>query len=406
VGGKSTAKQLTDYVSSYDQTFRSYGLFSRALSEINPKFVATTGSFGSSPGGGGRGGWPWASIPGRELFADMSVQQAYDWDETRAVKPLHNVALIDRLKSYHPDKPTWTILDNFFLKMSREAMQRNYALALTRGVDAIGTAWLAQPVGPFARPQTVQNQTELFAWIHRYGGAYARTRPDASIGVLYVHPQSLLRNVNTDAKASDDAVLKGSHEGKTTEALFLCHAAGWPARIVTSDELKRGLPSGMKTVLLVGLNTLDDSWHWFDGLEADLKKFAGAGGQFLLDDESVLPQGLTGQKLDLKVRAYISQGEGGTKGPSIDRTQFLLNRNADNILKLRAAMITVPAPVAASGEPTIWAVPHTYGRSSICHRRQSENRPGERRRPAPNRRFEMEHDPAHLRPAHPSENLA
>jgi hypothetical protein len=56
---------------------------------------------------------------------------------------MHQVALIDRLRSYYPDKPAWCLIDDFHLLFGREARQRAYALALTRGIKAIGTTTLA-----------------------------------------------------------------------------------------------------------------------------------------------------------------------------------------------------------------------------------------------------------------------
>ena len=222
----------------------------------------------------------------------MPVQQTYDWNELSSSEPMHLEALIDRLRSYYPDKTTWAVADDFGLFFGREARQRQYALALTRGINSIGTTFLAAPNGPEAKPQTVADQKELYAWIHKYGGAYAGTEPLATIGVLYVHEQALLRKVNQNADAPDAELLKGSHEGKTTEALWLCHAAGWPGKIITPEALKRGLPPSMKAVLLVGLNDFDDTWHWHDGLGDALKKFTAGGGRVLLDDESIVPTGL------------------------------------------------------------------------------------------------------------------
>ena len=72
----------------------------------------------------------------------------------------------------------------------------------------------------------------LHKWIHTYGGAYAGTKPDAKIAVLYVNAQSLSRGIGNPLD-------KGPQEGKTTEALFVCHAAGWPAELVTPEELKK-----------------------------------------------------------------------------------------------------------------------------------------------------------------------
>ncbi|MDQ3814922.1 MAG: type II secretion system F family protein, partial [Armatimonadota bacterium] len=369
LGGKATVKEFLDYVARYDETFKQYGYFARAVTEVNPSFVATTGSFGSSPGVGARGGWPWATIPGQPIYEGMPVQQAYDWNELPSSKPMHLAALIDRLRSYYPNKTTWALVDDFKLFFGREARQRAYALALTRGVQAIGTTFLAAPTGDEAKPQIIAEQKELFDWIHKYGGAYAMTEPLPSIGILYVHQQALLRRTNQNAKASDEELFNGSHEGKTTEALFLCHAAGWPAKIVTPEELVRssgvsrvaggadgaGAPTtNVKAILLVGLNRFDDSWAWYEGLAPALQKFVQGGGRILLDHESVVPDGITVTSTGMKVRAYITQSD-------VDLSPQLLARNADNIAKLRAAMQDVVPPLVASNDLTIWAVPTIAG---------------------------------------------
>jgi hypothetical protein len=40
------------------------------------------------------------------MHEQMPVQQAYDWNEKLSSKPMHNVALLDRLRSYYPNKTT------------------------------------------------------------------------------------------------------------------------------------------------------------------------------------------------------------------------------------------------------------------------------------------------------------
>lgn len=355
LGGKSTVKAFQDYIARYNRAFEQYGYFDVAVREVDPAVSATTGSYGSSPGVGGRGGYPWATIPAKSLFSELSLIQVYDWNEVPASKPMHNVALIDRAKSYYPDKRLQTLIDDFGLFFGREARQRAYALALTRGVDAIGTSFLASPYN--ARPRVLKEQRELYASIKTMGGAYVGTRSDASVGVLYVNEQALLRRPNQEANPSDAKLFDGSHEGKTTEALILCHAAGWPARIVTPDELKRGLPKGMRVLLLVGLNREDDSWVWSDGLEPALEAFTKSGGRIVRDQQSVCPT--PSVATPIKVRAYIAQGAGTDGGQ--DRMPQILERNRENITYLREALTGIPAPVAVSGEPTVWAIPHTTG---------------------------------------------
>jgi hypothetical protein len=346
----SNVREVIDFLAMYDKTYTDFDYFDQALKEVDPGARATCGMFGSSPGGLGTGGWPMGTVPGKQIFSGLDIQQAYDWNELPSSLPLHNVALLDRLRSYDPKKPTWALIDDFGLHMDRTLRQRAYALALTRGVQAVGTTFLPNPTGVGAKPDIVADEKELDAWIHRYGGAYAMSQPDATIGILYVEPQSLLRGIVNGNKP--DEAPHGSHEGKTTEALFLCHAAGWPARIITPEELKRGLDPKMKAILLVGLNQFDNSWTWSDGLTDSLKQYVDQGGRILLDDESVCPVPAT--STGMTVDAYMGQ-------TMPDPTPDLIARNADNITKLRNAMQGIAAPVTVSTDPTVWAVPTQAG---------------------------------------------
>jgi len=355
VGGKSSVAEFQDYIARYNKSFEQYGYYHRALTEINPALSATTGSYGSSPGVGARGGYPWATIPAKSIFADLEVMQAYDWNESPSSKPLHNVALLDRARSYYPEKKLRSLVDDFGLFFGREARQRAYLLAATRGIDTIGTSFLASPSN--AKPHVYGDQKELYGFLKSRGGAFNRTRPDAQIGVMYVNEQALLRKPNQEGSPSDQALFDGSHEGKTTEALILCHAAGFPAKIITPEELKRGLTPSMKSILLVGLNREDDTWLWSNGIEANLSNFIAGGGKILRDAQSVSP--VESIETDIKVRAYIAQGA-GTEGGE-DRMPLILERNQANIGKLRKAMAGTEKPVAKSENPTIWAVPHTTG---------------------------------------------
>lgn len=344
-----TEAEFTKYVDRYETSFQQYGYFAEAVREINPRLTFTTGSFGSAPSTGARGGWPWASIPGRTMSEGLPVQQAFDANETHAAKPLHCLALVDRLRSYFPKKPTWALLDNHHFLYGREAWQRACALLLTRGVQGLGTNFLAHPEGEGAHPATVAIQTEMNAWMRKYGGVYARTEPDATIGIFYGHLEAVQRRVLTGENPSDEALLRGSHEGKVAEALFICHAAGWPARVITYQELLRGaLPSNMKAILLVGLDQADESWNWGSGLEPTLQKFIDHGGRILTDEESVCSVPCT--KTGMKVAAYVTES-------NFDPTPLLLTRNADNIAKLCSAMHDVSAPLATSESQTVWAVP-------------------------------------------------
>jgi len=347
-----TEVEFTRYVEHYDTSFREYGYFAEAVREINPGLIFTTGSFGSSPGSGGRGGWPWASVPGRVMFQDLTTQQAYDWNETHAAKPLHNVALIDRLRSYYPKKKTWTIVDNFRLLYGREAFQRAYALALTRGVQGIGYNFLPNRPGSPAQAGTSEDegwQREMNGWMRKYGGVYAHTEPTPVIGVFFGQLEAVQRRILQGENASEERLLKASEEGKVTEALFLCHAAGWPARVITYQELIREpLPASMKAILLVGLDQPDKTWNWASGIESRLQQFVSRGGRILVDDQSVCP--VPSSNTGLKVAAFVPES-------NLDATPLLLARNAANIAILRAAMDGVPEPVAVSDSPKLWAIP-------------------------------------------------
>jgi hypothetical protein len=355
---KDTESNFLNYVAKYDQVWGTYGQLARAATDILPKAVVTTGSFGSSPGVLAPGGWPIGTVPGQLMFNGMPVQMAYDWNETNTSLPMHLVALLDRLKSGHPATPTWAQVDDFHLLFGREARQRAYALALTRGLASIGGNFLASgqsfsKIVPdpdaAANAAKVGDYRDLFKWIHTYGGAYAGTKPDARIAILYVEDQAISRNVGSSPE-------KGSHEGKTTEALFICHAAGWPAKIVTPDELQRGLDPGVSALLLVGLNKIDDTWNWSKGLVGALQRFTARGGKILTDDESFSP--LPATATGMKVMAYTKQAQ---CPPDVSPSIQLFERNQENMGLLQKAMEGAPPPVATSSSPTIWAVPHTTG---------------------------------------------
>ena len=348
-----TAAEFLKFVDRYDASFQQYGYFAEAVREGGRAEMFTTASFGSSPGDGGRGGWPWGTVPGRVMFQGVDTQQAYDWNATHAAKPLHNVALVDRLRSYAPRTRTWALLDDYRLLHGREAWQRSVALALTRGIQGLGTNFLADPSADPEQSATYAARRELHAWIHKYGGVYARTTPDATIGIFYGHQQAVLRPVLVGESLDAAKVQEGSLEGKVTEALFLCHAAGWPARVVTYQEIARGpLPRSMKALLVVSCEAPDASWNWAPGLEPMLTQFAAAGGRILTDEKSYCPVPAT--KLPLQVAAYFPQG-------NMDPTPRLFARNAENIATLRTAMSGVAEPVAVSDEPTVWAVPTRSG---------------------------------------------
>jgi hypothetical protein len=337
------------YIDRYDASFHQYGYFAEAVRSVNSRMAFTTSSFGSSPGAGARGGWPWASVPGRIMFEGLPVQQAYDWNELHSSKPMHLVALVDRLRSYWPRTPTWALVDNSKLFFGRDGWQRAAALALTRGVRGLGTNFIAAAGGESARPDLVSAQREMADWIHKYGAMFAATEPEATIGVFFGFDQAILRPVNTDPAAPLEQLLRGSHEGKVTEALWLCHAAGLPARIVTYQELMHGaLPTSMKALLLVGLERPDDTWFWAKGLEPALQQFLNRGGRILAAPDSECP--VPTYSVDLQVAAYVTQSE-------LDPTPRLLERNKTNIEELRAAMSDLASPIATSDDPTLWVIP-------------------------------------------------
>ena len=350
-------RDFLDFVHKYDQTWGTYGQLSHAATDIMPDAVVTIGSFGSAAGVFGTGGWI-ATVPGKLIFDGMSVQMAYDWNELNTSKPMQLSGLIDRLNSDHPTTPTWAQVDDFWLLFSREARQRAYALALTRGVASIGGNFLANgqnfPDSPQynsapARAAVVNDYRDLHKWIHTYGGAYAGTKPDAKIAILFVEDQAISRGLNSPP-------LKGPQEGKTTEALFICEAAGWPAKIVTPDELKRGLDPSVSALLLVGLNKIDNTWSWSDGLEDPLRQFVARGGKILTDDESVSP--LPSTATGLRVMDFLNQVK---SPPAVSPSIQLFERNKANIGLLQTAMKGAEPAVAVSDNPTIWAVPHTTG---------------------------------------------
>ena len=179
-----------------------------------------------------------------------------------------------------------------------------------------------------------------------------RAAPTPTVGILFVHPQALLRPVDQGGQGTPEGRARGGHEGKVTEALFLCHAAGWPAAVITPDEVRRGLPPSMKAILLVGLNVEDGSWHWYDGLIPQLTAFAATGHRLLTDDESVCPVPAT--RTGMTVRSYVAERD-------LDWTPALLARNQGNIKKLQAAMTGIAPPLAETGSDTVWAVPTVAG---------------------------------------------
>jgi hypothetical protein len=348
-----SAAEFLKYAARYDASFQQYGYFAEAVREAGSGHVFTTAAFGSAPGDAARGGWPGGTRPGRILFQGVDTQQAYDWNATHAARPLHNVALTDRLRSYAPRARTWSLLDDYRLLHGREAWQRSVALALTRGIQGLGVNFLPDSAADAEQRATAAARRELNAWMHKYGGVHVRTMPEAPIGIFYGHLPALLRPVIAGDAVDPARLLAGSHEGKVTEALFLCHAAGWPARVVTYQEIARApLPRSMRALLLVGLEDVGPGSEWGAGLEPMLQQFLAAGGRILADEKSTCPVPFT--RLGLRVAAYVAQSH-------LDPTPALFARNVENAAILRDAMQGVPPPVAVSDEPTVWAVPTRCG---------------------------------------------
>lgn len=370
---RGTQGEFVAYIRSYDRTWSNYGRFAAALAEIAPGLPFTIGSFGSSPGVGGHGGWPWASVPGGAIYHDFRVQTAYDWNEVLGTKPLHNLALVDRLRSSAPQRDTWSIVDDFGLCHGPQTLVRDWAVSLSRGLTGIGTNFLAHDTdlggssegnggAGAGTPESVaadQRSGDLrglrraqmdgyraaSALAHRLGGAYARMRADATVGIVYSDLQAISRHL--DAKDPE-----GPHEGKTSEALLLCTMAGWPARLVTVEELARGVDPALKALLLVGLNRFDGTWVWHDGLEARLAEFTARGGRILRDHESVCP--VDSIATGLRVAAFVKQG-------APDQLPWLQERNRPLLADLRRHLAGVPRAIAASGDDRVWIFPSVAG---------------------------------------------
>jgi len=237
------SRVFLDYIRAFDSTYSAFGRMAAAVAEVDPDAMLTTGSFGSAPGVVSGGGYPIGSVPNLPMHEGLPVQLAYDWNELMAAKPLHLVQLIDRLRSDDPGRPTWAVVDDFRLLFGPGPRERAWAFALSRGLQGIGSNFLPHLTGDVAGwPAERQEQMaghiaayrDLHALVRSLSGAYARMRSTAPLGVLYIHEQSVLREC-----AVDDP--RGPHEGKTTEALIIAHAAGVPARLVTDAELRLSL---------------------------------------------------------------------------------------------------------------------------------------------------------------------
>ncbi|RMD75247.1 MAG: LamG domain-containing protein, partial [Lentisphaerae bacterium] len=168
-------RAFLEYIHAYNRTFGQLAYFARAVHALGPALVHTTGQFGSSPGVGGGGGYPWASIPARPMHERLKLMLAYDWNELSSSKPFHNVALIDRLRSEFPEKPVWSVVDDFALFFGDFPRQQAWAMALSRGLQGIGTNTLAHTTSKKLRPfsadpqEAVRSYRACSDWAHRYG---------------------------------------------------------------------------------------------------------------------------------------------------------------------------------------------------------------------------------------------
>ena len=212
---------------------------------------------------------------------------------------------------------------------------------------------------------------EANAWVHALSGTAAGGSLRAPLRILYVNEQANLRGV-AGPGANDDTLLHGSHEGKTTEALLISHAAGWPGAILTVDELQRSggsaLPGsiGCVAILLVGLPQFTPAydWHWVNGTVAGdllpaLQAFVAAGGVILSDADSMssaTPGALRGVPVintGMAVRAYTTESEKDVVGD-------LIGRNAANIAALRASLSGAISPsplLVTSADERLWCIP-------------------------------------------------
>lgn len=359
-------REFIDYIHRYDTTWGNYGRFAAALSEVSPDLPFTIGSFGSSPGVGGRGGWPWASMPGAAIYDRFRVQTAYDWNEVIGTKPLHNLALVDRLRSATPERATWSVVDDFGLCHSPTTLWRDWAVVLSRGLTGVGTNFLVhetdltvpsqsggsgipqsvlddqqRPDLPALRRSQVEGYRIAAAQTHRLGGSYSRMHATATVGIVYSDAQAISRHL-------DKSDPEGPHEGKTTEALLLANMAGWPTRLVTTQELKRGLDPEIKALLLVGLNRFDATWAWYDGLEPALRAFVQRGGRIIRDHESESPVDSTATQL--RIAAYVKQG-------SPDQLPWLQHRNRPLVAELRSALAGIPRGGLTCDDDRVWIFP-------------------------------------------------
>jgi hypothetical protein len=272
---------------------------------------------------------------------------------------MHNVALMDRLRSDYPDKPLWTVVDDFAGFFTDLPRRKAVALALSRGAQGIGTNVVPHTTDlkrrknkNYTTPQadTVESYRNLYAWVKSMGGAYSQMRATAPVGILYSHQQAVSRSAENDIGRGGR--VEGSHEGKTNEALFMLHAAGIPARIITPAELKRGLPEEMQALFLTGLNRIDDTWAWYEGLEDELNAFVENGGKIILDHESVSPAPAI--ETDIILLNYANQNYQ-------DQTPALLERNKENRRIVRQLLPDIEIPIASSDSMHVWALPSTAG---------------------------------------------
>ena len=198
---------FTDFIARYSEQYtNSYSFYADGYTQLEPGGMVVTGSCGSSPGMGGRGGYPWATIPCREMFAGLPGGSVYDWNEKNSTLPMHNAALLDRVRSYlraqdianasshgvvpsdARHRPIWSIVDDFDNHLSPLNRERAYSLVLSRGVEAVGQNWLPAFYDGGKDPSRRDIYGDIrtvFDSARRFGGFYALARPDARVGIVY-----------------------------------------------------------------------------------------------------------------------------------------------------------------------------------------------------------------------------
>ncbi len=166
--------------------------------------------------------------------------------------------------------------------------------------------------------------------------------------------EAVQRGVLTGRTPPAEQLFSGSHEGKVTEALFLCHAAGWPARVITYQEINRGpLPPSMQAILSSAAARRTPPGLGAAAWKSALTAFLARGGRILTDEESDCAGAC---HPDRTARRRVPAAKSARRDAAPFRAQ-----PARISRILRAAMAGVPSPLAVSGEPKLWAIPTQCG---------------------------------------------